>query len=113
MPEGPEYNGWVFTTCSDFDLGKDIEKVVSFLRFHRTYRCQLIYFATCLANCHNGDVDKFFAAHPTWAFGKNKKPRSHCAHVQPKNVPPYGRPRPLPKKQILINVLVQYITVFF
>ena len=109
----PEYNGWVFNTCSDFDLGKDFEKVVSFLRFHRTYRCQLIYFATCLANCHNGDVDKFFAAHPTWAFGKNKKPRSHCAHVQPKNVPPYGRPRPLPKKQILINVLVQYSTVFF
>ena len=76
-----DFNGWSFNTCSDFDLGKDIEPKLGFLRFHRQHRCQLIYFATCLFNCHDGDADKFFVAHPSWEFGKNKieqKPLCPC-----------------------------------
>ena len=69
----PCLNDWVYNTCSDFDLGKNISKKITPLRFHRQIHPQLRYFATCLANCHNGDVDKFSVAHPTWVFGKSKK----------------------------------------
>ena len=95
----PCLNDWVYNTCSDFDLGKDIEPKLGFLRFHRQHRCQLIYFATCLFNCHDGDADKFFVAHPSWEFGKNKiEQKPLCPCIAKKCAAVWTTPPPSTKK---------------